>query len=248
MWINLSWSDWYSAIENTEVDIDFFDYSTEDILLYEDYKWLCSEINALSKYHPFIVPIKNKWLKIFLKKKDKWKYLDRYRKTIEEKEKLIFYFLFKRVGYLMSTIDIKWFFENEFKDQKITHISTWLRTVCPFHKEKTPSFLVNYNMRVFKCFGCWKGWKLTRYFMDKYSISRFSSSKNLLKIWDMLYPFLDNTESKKRREFSLYISQLRWELLRLLRKKPYWETIFDSSYEEWIWESYNDWDYDGLPF
>ena len=39
--------------------------------------------------------------------------------------------------------------------------------ICPFHEEKTPSFAVLPDKRIFKCYGCGKGGDAIRFIMEK---------------------------------------------------------------------------------
>ena len=38
--------------------------------------------------------------------------------------------------------------------------------VCPFHDEKTPSFSINIDKQIFKCFGCGKGGGTINFIME----------------------------------------------------------------------------------
>lgn len=56
---------------------------------------------------------------------------------------------------------------------------TNFRALCPFHKEKTPSFNVNPQRQIFKCFGCGEGGNVFHFIM-KYENVDFVTAAKLL--------------------------------------------------------------------
>ncbi len=50
--------------------------------------------------------------------------------------------------------------------------------LCPFHNEKTPSFMVNPNLQIYKCFGCGKGGDSLNFLME---VERLDFSEALKK-------------------------------------------------------------------
>src|SRR5262245_27513881 len=52
-------------------------------------------------------------------------------------------------------------------------------TLCPFHKEKTPSFYVNPHRQTFHCFGCHKGGDVFTFVQEYESLSFVESVKRL---------------------------------------------------------------------
>jgi DNA primase len=53
----------------------------------------------------------------------------------------------------------------------LKRIGANFRTLCPFHKEKTPSFNVNPHLQIFHCFGCHKGGNVFRWIQEYENLS-----------------------------------------------------------------------------
>ena len=56
--------------------------------------------------------------------------------------------------------------------------ANWV-TLCPFHKEKSPSFNVNPSRQIFHCFGCHKGGDVFRFIQEYENIGFLDSVKRL---------------------------------------------------------------------
>src|SRR3989338_1116300 len=53
------------------------------------------------------------------------------------------------------------------------------RGLCPFHSEKTPSFMVSPTKQIYHCFGCGSGGNIFT-FLTKYENLSFNESLNIL--------------------------------------------------------------------
>jgi DNA primase len=53
------------------------------------------------------------------------------------------------------------------------------KALCPFHKEKTPSFVVNPQRQIFHCFGCGKGGDVFKFIMEYEGVDFIGSVKML---------------------------------------------------------------------
>src|SRR5438034_10339424 len=54
------------------------------------------------------------------------------------------------------------------------------KALCPFHQEKTPSFLVSPSRQTFHCFGCGAGESVFRVVMDYEHVAFASAVRKLL--------------------------------------------------------------------
>jgi len=53
------------------------------------------------------------------------------------------------------------------------------KACCPFHREKTPSFNVNPNMQIFKCFGCGEGGDVISFVMKHQGLDFVTAARTL---------------------------------------------------------------------
>lgn len=67
--------------------------------------------------------------------------------------------------------------------------------LCPFHNEKTPSFVVSEERQSFKCFGCDKGGDVITFIMERDNMEFMEALKYLA---DKVHIALDNTSFNRR--------------------------------------------------
>lgn len=83
--------------------------------------------------------------------------------------------------------------------------------LCPFHKEKTPSFTVTPEKGLYHCFGCGKGGDLFRFVMDYENVSFPEALDILARFAGIEKPRVRNSPGQDRRE-KLY--ELNAEVMR----------------------------------
>lgn len=129
------------------------------------------------------------------------------------------------------------------------------RALCPFHPEKTPSFMVNRDKQIYKCFGCGKGGNAFHFLMEKEGIPFHEAVETLARKANIVLPERKGaTREKENREemfaamafaVSYYREQLRKPAgeaaLAYLRKR----NITDATAEKFClgyapkgWESF----------
>ncbi len=98
-------------------------------------------------------------------------------------------------------------------------ISSWLplkragrnyKAPCPFHQEKTPSFVVNPDKQIFHCFGCGIGGNVVSFVMQQEQISFPEAMRLLADRCGVVIPQTDSHRSQKdkQREQILEATQL----------------------------------------
>ena len=99
------------------------------------------------------------------------------------------------------------------------------RGLCPFHKEKTPSFNVNPRRQSYHCFGCGEGGSVFRFVMAYESIDFPSAARKLaeragIKIVEAEFSAEEDQRSKlRRRLLALHQQAAEWFHRNLLKEE-----------------------------
>lgn len=103
--------------------------------------------------------------------------------------------------------------------------------LCPFHKEKTPSFSVSPGRSAFKCFGCGKGGSVIQFVMDHLHVDFPSAAKIIADRFNI--PIDAPTGNIRReeiaslddaKEFSYIPTPLTRDNLRGIISKAIWDS------------------------
>jgi len=78
--------------------------------------------------------------------------------------------------------------------------------LCPFHNEKTPSFSVNQDKQIYKCFGCGAGGGVINFVMDVDNIDFITATKKLASMYN-----IEIEEDEKDK----YTKDLKSQLLKI---------------------------------
>lgn len=97
--------------------------------------------------------------------------------------------------------------------------------LCPFHSEKTPSFMVNEEKQIFHCFGCGEGGDVFAFLMKAGHFTFPEAAKELAKRYGIPLPRWESSPLQKKemakREILFQINQLASDYFHdlLIRKK-----------------------------
>ena len=109
---------------------------------------------------------------------------------------------------------------------------TWL---CPFHNEKTPSFVVSEDKQIFKCFWCWKWWNAVTFLKEIENIEFYDAIKILAeKAWVELKDYNnDKTQNKKEVDLKDKLIKINKTALNFFHKKLFED---DNALNYLTWE------------
>lgn len=98
--------------------------------------------------------------------------------------------------YIQEVIDKNDIVDYISQSVRLKRAGSTFKGLCPFHKEKTPSFSVSQDKQLFYCFGCGKGGTVINYVMQSENLDFVESVKLLADRCGMQLPEEDNRGSE----------------------------------------------------
>ena len=141
--------------------------------------------------------------------------------------------LSEEVLYRLNIVDVVW----KYIDLK----KTWRNYIalCPFHQEKTPSFVVSEDKQIFKCFWCWIWWNAIKFVQEIEKIEYFDALKMLAEeVWIKIDT--NKTKNDKTLQLTQKLLQINktalnffhWKPLEYLKKRQI-STEYIKKYKLW---------------
>ncbi|KNY25455.1 DNA primase [Pseudobacteroides cellulosolvens] len=95
----------------------------------------------------------------------------------------------------------------------------YLFGLCPFHKEKTPSFSVTPSRQMFRCFGCGKGGNVFHFIMNAENLDFIEAVRLLADRARIQLPEGDSEEEKRTQKLKQEILKINVETARFFHKQ-----------------------------
>jgi len=93
------------------------------------------------------------------------------------------------------------------------------RALCPFHREKTPSFNVNPHHQIFKCFGCGKGGDVFTFVREYENLEFLDAVRRLAERANIPLEFEDNPAARQQK----HIKEVLWNIHEQITQR--WQTV-----------------------
>ncbi|PIZ41185.1 DNA primase [candidate division WWE3 bacterium CG10_big_fil_rev_8_21_14_0_10_48_23] len=93
------------------------------------------------------------------------------------------------------------------------------KALCPFHVEKTPSFMVSPELQIFKCFGCGEGGDAIAFYAKMEGVSFGEALREMAKRAGIKLIQRQETPEEERREMVYRINQLAADFFHYLLAK-----------------------------
>ncbi len=121
--------------------------------------------------------------------------------------------------------------------------------LCPFHNEKTPSFVVSSQKRIFHCFGCGAGGDVIKFVSEIENISYYEAALKLAKDYNIAVDFKTESKVSNFYEINNVVADIYHENLRknfskkdiksFIEKRKITDEIIERFYLGYAPDSYN---------